>query len=385
MRFVLTSILLLIITLCLGQNGEQIIIKDLNQNPGNLKGSIYIPEKLENNSRKQPLVVLLHGCNQTPDQLLSITGFQKYADSLGFYLLMPEQKMINNPSKCFNWFYEKDISHQQDGESRSIVAMIDYAEGNYPVDIYSIHIVGLSAGAAMANALMYHFPNVFASGAVVAGGPVGLADNPIDAMKVLNGKVTRSEDEYIKSCSHCKMIRRFPKVLLVHGTNDIIVDPTNLTEAAKQWKGILKYDIYDSIGNSRYLENDRLETNIYMDSSGHELLKTVTIKNMGHKYPQDRGDCYGLSGDDGMHAEDIDYNLTLDIIHFFGLNPGRIKPHRLADPNWDNKYVALKRYCDNTYYELETSKDTCQEKKFVNYTLSEMNGCLVPDYYYIYR
>lgn len=306
MKYILVNLLIAHLFFGFGQNGEIVSIKDLDQNPGNLKGTIYIPKKLANNSRKQPLVVLLHGCNQTADQMLSITGFQKYADSLGFYLLMPEQKIVNNPNKCFNWFYEKDISHQQDGEARSIVSMIDYAEGNYPVDIYSIHVVGLSAGAAMANALMYHFPNVFASGAVVAGGPVGLADNPLDAMKVMNGKVTKTESDYLEECSHCKLIRRFPKVLLVHGSDDIIVDPVNLIEATKQWKALLKHDLFDSIHNSTYLQNDRLATTIYMDSLGHELLKTVTIDKLGHKYPQDRGDCYGLTGEDGIHAEDID-------------------------------------------------------------------------------
>jgi poly(hydroxyalkanoate) depolymerase family esterase len=386
MKYVLVNIILfLAFGMLRAQDGEIVSIKNLEHNPGNLKGSIYIPQKLANNSRKKPLVVLLHGCNQSPNQLLSITGFQKYADSLGFYLLMPEQKIINNPSKCFNWFYEKDISHQEEGESRSIVAMIDYAEGNYPIDIYSVHVVGLSAGAAMANALLIHYPNVFNSGAVIAGGPTGQAKNPIEAVKVLNGKISKSVSEYASECKHCKGIRRFPKVMLVHGTTDIVVDPNNLREVTKQWKGILLKDIDDSITNHRYLENEQLNVSIYMDSLGHELLKTISIKNMGHKYPQSRGDCYGSSGEDGLHADNIGYNLTLDIVHYFGLSPRRIQPHRTEDPSWENKYVSLKRYCDGVYYELETTVDSCEYKRFVNYTLSEMNGCSISDYYYIYK
>lgn len=385
MKYILVNLLLLLSFTFLAQDGEVVTIKNLQHNPGNLKGTIYIPKKLKNNSKKKPIVVLLHGCNQSPEQLLTITGFQKYADSIGFYLLMPEQKIINNPSKCFNWFYEKDISHQEEGESKSIVSMIDYAAGNYPVDIYSVHVVGLSAGAAMANALLYHYPQVFNSGAIIAGGPVGQATNPIDAMKVLGGKMQKSKEEYRKECEHCKTIRRYPKVLLVHGTDDMIVDPNNMTEASKQWQGLLKLDIHDSIENHRYLENEQISTTIYIDSTGHELLKEISIKNMGHKYPQSRGDCYGSAGKDGLHSENIGYNLTLDIVHYFGLSKRRLVPHRLVEPSWENKYVSLKRYCDNVYYELETSKDTCQGKEFVNYTLSEMNGCSVSDYYYIYK
>lgn len=386
MKYVLASLFFFSFFLHLiAQTGEIISIKDLQHNPGNLKGTIYIPKKLEKNSRKKPLVVLLHGCNQTPKQLLSITGFQKYADSLGFYLLMPEQKMINNPNKCFNWFYEKDISHQEEGESRSIIAMIDYVAGNYPVDIHAVHIAGLSAGAAMANALLLHYPNVFNSGAVVAGGPVGQATSPVDAMKVLGGKMHKSKEDYNSECLHCKGTRNFPKIMLVHGLEDLVVDPGNLEEASKQWQGILKWRVFDSIKNDKYLENERLSTIIYIDSLGHELLKTISISNLGHKYPQSRGECYGSSGADGLNAEDIGYNLTLDIVHYFGLSKRRMSPHKLVEPDWENKYVSLKRYCDNTYYELETSKDTCKSKRFVNYTLSEMNGCSVSDYYYIYK
>ncbi|CAG5084805.1 extracellular catalytic domain type 1 short-chain-length polyhydroxyalkanoate depolymerase [Parvicella tangerina] len=384
MKYVLVKLyILLLVVVSYCQNGEVVSIKGLQHNPGNLKGSIYIPQKLAHHSKQKPLVVLLHGCGQSPEQLLSITGIQKYADSLGFYLLLPEQKIINNPSKCFNWFYEKDISHQEEGESRSIIAMIDYAEGNYPIDIYSVHVIGLSAGAAMANALLLHYPRVFNSGAIIAGGPVGLASNPIEAMKVLNGKISKTQEEYKTSCSHCNSARRFPKVMLMHGTEDIVVSPNNLKEATKQWLGILDDDVADSIQIDRYLEVEQITTTIYMDSLDHELLKTVRIKGLGHKYPQARGDCYGKSGEDGLHATEIGYNLTLDIIHYFGLDKSRKSPNRKQEPDWEHKYVSLKRYCDGTYYELETSTDTCNSKRFVNYTISQLNGCAVSDYFYI--
>lgn len=385
MRYILASILSILLATTFSQNGEIVSIKGLDRNPGNIKGSIYIPDKLKNNSRKKPLIVLLHGCTQTADQFLKITGFQKYADSLGFYLLMPEQKIINNPNKCFNWFYEKDISHQQEGESRSIISMISYTEGNYPIDTYTIYVVGISAGAAMANALLYHYPKVFNSGAIVAGGPVGQAKNPIEAVKAMNGKLHKSPNEYLEECDHCSGISRFPKIFMVHGAVDAVVDPINLAEATKQWKGILNEAINDSIVNHRYLENENINATIYIDSLGHEMLKVLSIDKLGHKYPQSQGECFGNSGEDGLHAENIGYNLTLDIIGYFGLIPHRITPQRLEEPSWEHKYVSLKRYCEGTYYQLETSKDTCQSKKFINYTLSELNGCSVSDYYFIYK
>ncbi|MCB9197141.1 MAG: PHB depolymerase family esterase [Flavobacteriales bacterium] len=386
MKYILINFILINFIWATAQKGEIVSIKELDHNPGNLKGSLYIPPKLKNNNKKKPLIVMLHGCNQTPQQMMDITGIQKYADSLEFYILLPEQKMLNNPSRCFNWFNEEDYSYKENGEGRSIINMINYVKGNYQVDVNSIHLIGLSAGAAMANALMVHFPDIFHSGAILAGGPTGNADNMLDAMKVMKGDITKTVDEYSSDCEHCKKFKRFPKVMIVHGTDDAVVDYQSALECQKQWSAFWKKEIRDTIYNSHYLNNDRLSTVIQTDSMGKEIIKLVTIKDFGHKVAQFRGDCFGQSGKEGLFAEDIHYNVTIDIINFFGLIKRRIKVNRTDEPSWENKYVSLKRYCDDQFYQLETSTDSCQGTKFVNYTIANYSdGCEIPDYYFIFK
>ena len=89
-------------------------------NPGNLRMFRYLPRGLKAGA---PLVVVLHGCGQTAGGYGQAAGWCELADALGFGVLAPEQKAVNNPNTCFNWFNPEDITRGQ-GEAASIAAMI---------------------------------------------------------------------------------------------------------------------------------------------------------------------------------------------------------------------------------------------------------------------
>jgi hypothetical protein len=77
------------------------------RNPGNLRMLMHVPEQLP---AMAPLVVALHGCNQTADEYDYGTGWSSLADRLGFAVVYPEQQPANNPKNCFSWFVPGDIS-----------------------------------------------------------------------------------------------------------------------------------------------------------------------------------------------------------------------------------------------------------------------------------
>ena len=63
---------------------------------------LYIPPGSE--GRVLPLVVMLHGCTQNPDDFAVGTGMNERARTQGFYVLYPAQAQEANPSRCWNWF-----------------------------------------------------------------------------------------------------------------------------------------------------------------------------------------------------------------------------------------------------------------------------------------
>ena len=150
-------------------------INEFGNNPGNLKMYLYSPGSL-NDSAQTPLVVVLHGCLQSAGSVAKQTGWNKLADTYGFRVLYPQQRVINNPGKCFCWYKQSDIEKGK-GENYSVLQMIEQVKKNYSIDSTQIFVTGLSAGAGMSVALMAGYPETFNAGAVFAGGAYKTATN----------------------------------------------------------------------------------------------------------------------------------------------------------------------------------------------------------------
>lgn len=151
-------------------------------NPGRLVMKSFAPAKLP---KHPPLVLILHGCRQTPKALDAASGFSRLARARGFVLLYPAQTKDNNPQNCFNWFRPSAVTHDR-GELLSITQMIEHACKRHHLERSRIFIVGLSAGAAMAATLVANYPEIFAGAASVAGMPVGSARDAISAFRAMS-------------------------------------------------------------------------------------------------------------------------------------------------------------------------------------------------------
>ncbi|MFN6979337.1 MAG: PHB depolymerase family esterase, partial [Gemmobacter sp.] len=51
-----------------------------------------------------PLVVMLHGCTQTPEDFAIGTGMNALAEAAGILVAWPAQPQGANAQKCWNWF-----------------------------------------------------------------------------------------------------------------------------------------------------------------------------------------------------------------------------------------------------------------------------------------
>ena len=149
-------------------------IADFGSNPGALRMLVDLPEDLPSDA---PLVVVLHGCTQRAVAFDRACGWSDLAARLGFALLLPEQRRANNPKRCFNWFTAGD-TRRDAGEALSIRQMVDRMVAGSALDPGRVYVEGLSAGGAMAAAVVAAYPELFAGGAVIGGVPYGAATNP---------------------------------------------------------------------------------------------------------------------------------------------------------------------------------------------------------------
>ena len=90
-------------------------VQGFGTNPGNLRMFTYVPDDL---AAPAPLVVVMHGCNQSAAGYLEHSGWQEEANAGGFALLLPEQQFgpgpiffpggLNHAARCFNFAETRD-------------------------------------------------------------------------------------------------------------------------------------------------------------------------------------------------------------------------------------------------------------------------------------
>jgi poly(hydroxyalkanoate) depolymerase family esterase len=189
---------------------------------------LYIPP--DHTAKMRPLVVMLHGCTQNPDDFAAGTGMNQRAQTQGFYVLYPEQPTDANPSACWNWFKP---NHQKrgSGESALIASLTQTIIRQYGVESQRVYVAGLSAGGAMAAVLAAAYPDIYAAVGVHSGLPAGAASNVAQALMVMKSgysTFTLPGLHQREDTSNDADLKPIPiPTIVFHGDQDKTVHPHN--------------------------------------------------------------------------------------------------------------------------------------------------------------
>jgi feruloyl esterase len=297
-------------------------VKNYGTNPGKIKMFLHEPKVAKHSSLKKPIVIVLHGCSQSAEGIAKQTYWNLLADKYGFYVVYPQQNLINNPSLCFNWFSSEDTQKNQ-GESYSIKEMLNYMTTNYPVDEDRVFVYGVSAGAAMSVVLMANYPEIIDGGAILAGGPFmpELTDlQRIDLMFTPKENTAEKLGNPIKKLNS-GFTGNYPKVVIIQGKNDLVVNPKNSDLLIKQWSFL--HTIYNSLTDTISDFNQSRDVTKYNFKNSEEESKVIyyEINRMGHSIPIDPGTLPNQGGERSMYTLDKDFFSTYFIARDFGLIP----------------------------------------------------------------
>lgn len=184
---------------------------------------LYVPSCYEGQSL--PLVVMLHGCKQNPDDFAAGTGMNALAEKNNCFVVYPAQAIAANGSNCWNWFKAEDQQRDR-GEPSIIVQITRNVIEKYHVDPSRVYVAGLSAGGAMAAILGARYPDLYAAIGIHSGLPVGVAHDLPSAFQAMKSGMT--------SPGHQDIPRRPIPVIVFHGDRDQTVHPCNGDQALAQ-------------------------------------------------------------------------------------------------------------------------------------------------------
>jgi poly(hydroxyalkanoate) depolymerase family esterase len=289
---------------------------------------IYAPDRVQPGAK---LVVSLHGCHQDA-ATYSGNGWKDLAEQWNLLVLYPQQRESNNPLGCWSWFRAEDIRRGQ-GEAASIRQMIDEMLARYPIDEERIYIEGLSAGGWMTAVMLACYPDVFAAGATIAGGPAYCAityRHFWDVFGMWNGFVSTLQtnrcmdgldkqpsqwDQLIMDHGFGDYNGAWPRISIWHGAADTRVDPLAQQELLEQWTAVHSIDAapdrIEQLGPGMQATHKE-----YHDDEGAVLVETYRIQGMGHSLPIAAQSC----GKESEYIREADICAVRRIGRFWSLD-----------------------------------------------------------------
>ena len=194
---------------------------------------LYVPSSYDGSS-EVPMVVMLHGCNQTPTDFAKGTRMNDVAEEEGFLVLYPKQNESANSDRCWNWF-DTDHQHRGSGEPALIKGMVDQVKANYNVDDRRVYAGGMSAGAAMTVILGAAYPHVFAAIGSHSGLEYKAATSSSGALSAMTYGGPDPDQQGIEAYEEMDVMNRQVPTIVFHGRDDTTVYPVNGNQTVLQW------------------------------------------------------------------------------------------------------------------------------------------------------
>ena len=236
---------------------------------------LYVPSGYD--GRALPLVVMLHGCTQSPDDFAAGTRMNDLAEEQTFLVAYPEQAQSANASKCWNWFNTGD--QQRDHGEPSLIAGITRAiMHDVAVQPGRVYIAGLSAGGAAAAVMGATYPDLYAAIGVHSGLACGAAtDIPSAFAAMRQGQSSTANG----SRQHGNPGGAVPTIVF-HGDRDTIVHPVNGDQVIAQAKAAA--DLRTTVTRGEAAGGMSYTRIVQADELGRPMLEQWVLHGAGHAW-----------------------------------------------------------------------------------------------------
>lgn len=235
---------------------------------GSIDYKLYVPR---NATADAPLVVMLHGCTQSPEDFAIGTRMNARADARGVLVAYPAQTHRANPQKCWNWFAPGHQARDK-GEPALIAGLTREIIGGYGVDPARVFVAGLSAGGAAAAVMAEAYPDLFAAAGIHSGLACGTARDVSSAMQAMQ-----------RGTGATGSAARPVPTITFHGDRDSTVHEANAGEVVARAAGAAGAlrtvtESGTSAGGRRYTRA------VSRDAAGRAVIERWTVHGGGHAW-----------------------------------------------------------------------------------------------------
>ena len=271
---------------------------------GTLNYKLFIPGALPRGTMP-PLLLMLHGCTQTPDDFARGTRMNSLAQQHGYVVAYPAQAQGNNASKCWNWFRPQDQQRGR-GEAALLAELAQHLVYAYELDPRRVYAAGLSAGGAMAAVLANTYPDVFSAIGVHSGLPFGVAHDLPTAFAAMK----QGQRLGRKPPSGAQTV----PAIVFHGDADSTVDVSNGPAVIAQLAGhperVDRVEASDVTVEKGAVSGGRSYTRtVFRDATGTVSGEQWTVHGAGHAW---------FGGDpSGSYTDPSGPDASAEMIRFF--------------------------------------------------------------------
>jgi poly(hydroxyalkanoate) depolymerase family esterase len=226
--------------------------------------------------RRRPLLVMLHGCNQSAVDFAAGTGMSRLAVRMGWIVVYVEQSAAAHPNRCWNWF---KAAHQErdEGEPSLIAGITREVIARHRGDPRRVYVAGLSAGGAMAAIMGHTYADLYAAVGIHSGLPYAAARDAMSALAAMRGLRGTLDPRYRPAA-----FRAIPTIVF-HGDLDTTVHSRNSLQAIMQAAPAADDRGTDTVEKGE--ENGRRYTRtVHTDASGRVAVEHWLVHGCGHAW-----------------------------------------------------------------------------------------------------
>jgi poly(hydroxyalkanoate) depolymerase family esterase len=263
-----------------GSESGQFLTKSFSNQAGTRAYKLYVPSQYH--GQPLPLIVMLHGCTQSPDDFAAGTRMNLRAEEYNCFVAYPEQAASANISKCWNWFRPGDQIRGQ-GEPALIAGITRQIISDFSVDEERVYAAGLSAGGAAAAVLAAAYPDLYAAIGVHSGLACGAASDVPSAFAAMQRRGPAAKRRSGKLSGSGGYSRIVPAIVF-HGDQDTTVHPTNGDQVIAQLQEALATDARVTVEDGRVPGGRAYTRTLHRDAADRSIFEQWVIHGAGHAW-----------------------------------------------------------------------------------------------------